>query len=152
MIVVEELRPEHFERVKLRQLEQETLDAFHVKLGHLVEQAARGPAFAFLKDGEVLAIAGLAFVWGKVWEAWLLSTDGLEKHRVPVTRAIVRTLRATEVELGGRVQRIQAQAPVSQPWAARWFEFLGLEKEAVARKFTALGEDAVIYAKVMDGP
>lgn len=151
MIVVEPIRAEHFERMKLRQLEQETLDAFHVKLGQLVEQAARGPAFAFVKDGEVLAVAGLAFVWGKVWEAWLLSTEGLERHRVPATRAIVRTLRATEAELGGRVERIQAQAPVSQPWAARWFEFLGMEKESVAKKYTALGEDAVIYAKVVNG-
>ena len=149
-MIVEELKPEHFEKIKLRQLEKETLEAFHTRLGQLVEVASRGPAYAVVQDGEVLVIGGLAFVWGRVWEAWLLSSEGIEQHPF-AARAIVRTLRATEAELGDRIQRLQAQAPVSQKWTARWFKFLGMKYESTARKYTALGEDAVIYAKVIDG-
>jgi hypothetical protein len=150
-VIVEELRPEHFERIKLRQLEKETLDAFHARLGQLIEVASRGPAYAVVHENEVLVIGGLALVWGRVWEAWLLSSEGLDRHHIAAARAVVRTLRATEVELGSRVQRIQAQAPVSQEWTARWFKFLGLTYESTAKKYTVLGEDAVIYAKVIDG-
>lgn len=151
MMVIEELEPKHFEAIKLRPYEKETMAAFQVRLQALISAAVLGPAYAFIYNGEIVALGGIAMLWGKVGEAWLLSAEPMNRHGLVSARAIIRKLRQTEMELGDRLERLQAQAPVSHPSAHRWIQWLGLEKESVAKKYSATGEDAVIYAKVKNG-
>lgn len=145
-MIVEELEPEHLEKIDLNKYEQETAEAFHVRLTHLVGLASLGPAYAFMENDKVIAVGGIAHLWGAVGEAWLLSSTKMQHYGIRTARAIKKRLLETEKEMN--LTRLQAQAPVSHPSAHRWIKWLGMEQESVARKYTATGEDAIIYAKV----
>lgn len=151
MIEVVEVEPVHFEKIVLRKYEKQTLEAFHAELHHIMQVAVMGPAYTVLCKGEVLAIAGIAMLWGKVGEAWLLSSTSIEKYGSAAAKAVIKKMAEVEAELGNNLTRLQASAPVSHPSAHRWLEWLGLEYESTAKKYSVTGEDCVIYAKVKNG-
>lgn len=148
MIEVQDLEPHHLASIKLRPYEKKSIEAFHAEMSQIATAAVLGPASAFVRNGEVLAIGGFANLWGGVWEAWLLSAESIEVCGLSVARAIKKRFREVDAELGAKIQRLQAQAPVSHASAHKWIEWLGLAYESTARKYTITGEDALIYARI----
>jgi hypothetical protein len=107
-----------------------------------------GPCVSIVADGEVMACGGIGLAWPGVAEAWMtLSPEGAQKpHVLLEIRKQVREWIETY-----HLWRLQASAMCAWPKAARFLEWLGMQKEGVLRRMAPDGADMVLYAWVKNG-
>lgn len=94
-------------------------------------------------DGTPYCASGFYAVAPGVARSWTIRTEAWKRHLrecVRVSRFVIGLL----MESDG-VHRIEAWCPA---WAPRWPEALGLEREAVLRRYASDGSDLVIWSKV----
>ncbi len=142
---IERTTPEHLAKIEPRRYEKETAEEMGVRIGELSSIMACGPCFTFIDGEMIVAIAGLASVWGKVWEAWLISTPYITSK---TGVAIKRKMEELIEDLGPKIQRLQASVAVTHSSAHRWIEWLGMKPEARLKNYSVLGEDVMMYARI----
>lgn len=152
-MVVRDVVPEDFERIEMREYESGTIlghdeEQNMARMNRMVHAVCMGPSKTFEDDlGRIVIIAGIVVLWPGVGEAWLLSArDAMEKG-MGMARSAKRELERMAAEL--KLHRLQAHAPLSFVAAHRWLEFLGMEQESVAQKYTTTGEDAIIFKRIL---
>lgn len=94
-------------------------------------------------DGTPYCASGFHAVSPGVVRSWTIRTDAWKRHLrecVRVSRFVIARLLENPA-----VNRLEAWCPA---WAERWPMSLGLEKEAVLRRYASDGGDVVIWSKV----
>lgn len=100
---------------------------------------------AFIDNGRILAVGGVAPIWNGMGEAWLLPTKDMAGHEVSITRHFMYKLDSAFTDL--RMRRVQAAVKVGFNKAHRLVKFLGFEEEGLMKKYGPEGADYVRYAK-----
>ena len=132
------LPPEHMEDMIVRP--GVCLELARANLG-------RGPAYALMnREGETLAVGGLALAWPGVAEAWLAVNPEASRHPVSLVRACRDMLERLRALLG--LIRIQVHVRATDKAALKFSAVLGFENEGLCRKFTPDGRDAVRLARI----
>lgn len=89
--------------------------------------AINGLSFSAIDNGWVVASAGLIPLWPGVAEAWLLASNRIDQHAIPIGRAVRRGL-YEKIEME-QLHRVQAVTRHDEPMLARWARFLGMQHE-----------------------
>lgn len=143
-----EVRPEHLEQIALKRPEGNP-DTFNDWVSGLVANIARGYAKTFMMDDHIIAIAGVTPLWGKVGEAWIMSSIHASPHAVALALSAKRMFAQIEEELG--YDRIQAAVDVSDGGTRKWLEKMGFIVESYPKKYLLNGRDAVMLVRIKDG-
>lgn len=96
-------------------------------------------------DGTPFCASGFHVSSPGVASSWTIRTAGWRKHLVScvrVSRQVMAALLATD-----EIRRLEAWCP---DWATKWPQTLGLEREAVLRRYAADGSDIVVWSKVKE--
>ena len=118
-------------------------DAFE----RIVVQAENGVAYTGIdKEGKIIAIGGVAFLWQGVGSGWVLTSELLLKHKIWVHRNIRDILDITEKihDLHRIESIILKDHEVSMSWAER----LGFQQEGLLRQYDSHKQDHWLYARV----
>lgn len=148
-MIVTEVEPEHLEKITLADMEQEFSQSMHMNLQGLVQALSVSEAKTFIYDGQILAIAGITPMWGKVGEAWVLSSTYASFHALALARSITKEFDRIIGELN--YLRVQAQVSVGNKSVNKWMKKLGFKQEAIAQNYMADGSNAVIWVRISDG-
>tara|TARA_R110002126_G_C10287404_1_gene485684 strand:- start:51 stop:491 length:441 start_codon:yes stop_codon:yes gene_type:complete len=107
--------------------------------------AAPGRGLAFLGEGNVYAVTGLAPMWDGVAEAWFIPTKDMQKKKIQTIRLVRRELDAAIQRL--KLRRVQAAVRSDFAGAHKLAKFLGFESEGLMKKYGPDGLDYERYAK-----
>lgn len=115
------------------------------------EQVARGPAYAFECDGQVVGVTGMFLQWSGVGLAWMGLTHQVNGHGLWLTKTVQRLLDDTQAE--HHLHRVEAVALAASLRNQLWLESLGFirEQDGIARAYTAMQADMVRYERIVKG-
>lgn len=105
-----------------------------------------GPAYTLMAKGRVIACGGVVLIHAKAGEAWVITTDEVEKYPLLFHKTIKRGLTVIMEEF--KLRRVQALVSRDWPRAGRWIERLGFSNEGLMAAFGPDGTDYIRYAKV----
>lgn len=94
---------------------------------------SRGPAFTARVDGGIACVAGFAFLWRGVAEAWAVVTPLGWAHPMFIHRNVA--VRLHQLIHNHGVWRLQASVKLDFAKGRRWVEALGFEEESVMERF-----------------
>lgn len=100
-----------------------------------------GVAWAALRDGQPVAIGGVAPQSDERAVVWGVLSDSIGASMTSVHRAVRHTLDVLTYP------RLEAHVAVEHEEGHRWIALLGFEREGVMRKFFR-GRDFALYARV----
>ncbi len=104
-----------------------------------------GRGLAFLGDGKVYAVTGLAPLWDGVSEAWFIPTRDMQHKKVQTIRLVRRELDAAIERL--KLRRVQAVVRSDFDNAHKLAKFLGFQSEGLMKQYGPDGLDYERYAK-----
>ena len=104
-----------------------------------------GRGLAFLGEGKVYAVTGLAPLWDGVSEAWFIPTEDMQHKKVQTIRLVRRELDAAIERL--KLRRVQAVVRSDFDGAHKLAKFLGFQSEGLMKQYGPDGLDYVRYAK-----
>jgi hypothetical protein len=136
----------HLERLEARRFEAQELACLGDVKRRAVFYQQAGPAWTGLYDGEIMACCGVIILWAGVAEAWLVTTNLCEQHRLSFHRAIKQNLARLIADMG--LQRLQAAVHAEHVVSQKWVERLGFSHEGLMAAYGPDGSDYVRYAKV----
>ena len=102
-----------------------------------------GPAFAGAHGGDVVCCAGVLPQWEGRAIGWALMSPTAGPHMLRITRASRRFFDMQQI------RRIETWVDPMFPAAVRWIEMLGFKREGCMVKYTPLGGDADLYARIL---
>ena len=106
----------------------------------------QGPCLTLLGcNDEAIACAGMRMLFDHSAEVWLR----LSKKAGPHSVRIIKVQMYRWIEQYNLV-RLQASGPTTWTDLPRWWEWLGMQKEGILRKYGPHGEDYFIYSWVRD--
>lgn len=136
MIRVEDYRPDHLARIRPRAIHE----------GDIPPQI-KTRAIALIRDGEVLAIFGGAYVTPKVLHLWAFISDEVKKCARAFHNKTLELLAFLEkTESPGR---IQMDVQVDFHEGIHWAESLGFKREGVMKHYGPHGEDCWLFARTV---
>jgi hypothetical protein len=112
-------------------------------LAKLAQQ--KGPCFTLVRDAECVACGGLSFMFKQSAEIWLRMSKRVGAHVAKEVREEMYRL----IEKHDLV-RLQASGPVSWKQLPRWWEWLGMHREGILKRYGPHGEDYFMYAWVRE--
>ncbi len=107
----------------------------------------KGPGFAGLKNGEVVACAGVMLLWDRVGEAWAVTSPLVHEYASYFHKATKDHL--AKIINQYRLERVQAFVDKEHKVAMKWAERLGFEQEGEMRKFFQ-GRTYYRYARITE--
>jgi len=108
---------------------------------------AAGPCWAAVRNGQVLALAGLVLHWPGRASCWcLIGADFPTTGWVWLTKQVRRRMGAAIRELA--LHRVEAESAYGWLPGVRWLELLGFEREGLMRAYGHDGRDFIRWAKV----
>jgi len=108
----------------------------------------KGPGFTGIKDGEVVASAGVMIIWDRVGEAWTVTSPLVNKYASFFHKTIKDHL--DKVINQYRLERVQCFVDKENKMATKWAEKLGFEYEGEMRKFFQ-GKTYLRYSRITEG-
>jgi len=143
-----------FDPVLLRLMDLQEWDLEYYKLLNdyeavLRNNAARGPAYAWVRDGKPIACAGIMLYWTGVGEAWLVPSKAVSSLRHTFHRSALRAFEVIASEL--QLRRVSATVNTKNVRADRWIKAAYFEEEGYLREFGVDGSDHRVYARLFDG-
>lgn len=114
---------------------------------YLDAMALPGHGFSLVKNGHLIASAGVYPVWKGLGEAWVIPSDLIKPHR----RQLVTYVREYLDRLFEENDYRRVQATVREDFDAghRFIKFFGFQREAVLRAYGPDGADHVQYARLI---
>lgn len=113
----------------------------------IVQQAENGIAFSGIdKNGDIIAIGGIAIPWQGVGAGWVLTSELLLKHKIWTHRKIRDIIMLAEDAYN--LHRIETVILKDHKVSMKWAERLGFKKEGLLRKYNSNKQDHWIYARV----
>lgn len=115
----------------------------------LDHMAASSGGEVMLDGGELIGAGGVMLHWAGRAEAWLmLRPDATPRQRIAALRRCQKRLAA--LQRAREYRRIEMYVPLDVPWRRRFAEVLGMELEAVCRKWCPRGHDFCLYSRIVD--
>lgn len=143
MIDIVPFETTHLDSLRLQPAQERFLFYFDFEYADFLKTA--GPSFSAVKDGQVLACAGLIKQWENRAIAWSLLNGNLGVEFIKVHRAVDRFLKLSEFN------RIEAYVDANFGQGHRWIKRLGFECEGTMKQFNPDGSDACLYARLRNG-
>lgn len=104
-------------------------------------------AYTALHDGRILVVGGIFKFSEKTGGAWNIFSRHADAHPVAVARMMHRMFLKVAQDHG--LHRLVTWNLKDMAAHHRWCEWMGFEREGVARKFDDKGRDYLQYAKVI---
>ena len=95
---------------------------------------------------EILAIAGLAMISARVGEAWSITGEPVQRHKIVFAQASIVLFNYWINK--HNLQRVQAVVQEDYAKSIKWLEWLGFEQEGLMKKFGVSGENFYRYARI----
>ncbi len=144
MIVLEKFQATHLRQIRVQP--EITARIGHITEIHALALEAAPYAYTFMREGNVVACAGVAEYWSNRGEAWALLFTELRHDFVPITKMVKRFLDVCPL------RRIEAAVVVDHAAGHRWTQLLGFQLEAsLLRAYTPSGEDCSLYSRIRKG-
>lgn len=114
----------------------------------ILEQAALGPAWTAVLDGQPLGCGGLVLPWPGVGIAWMVLSDEMLTHPLWLTRTVKRFL--VDMTRIHHLHRVEAVALEESLTNQRWIEALGfhVEQHGRARAYLSDQRTMIRYERV----
>jgi hypothetical protein len=110
-----------------------------------------GPSWVLCGDGAPICAAGYDYIRPGVWQDWMINTpEAFGQHWRSTTKHVRKGMNAMLDQAD--VHRLQCVSLASRVDAHRWYAVLGLAPEGTLRAYGANGQDAIMFARVKDGP
>lgn len=141
--MIVEFKPEHLESFKLQANQSMLSGELNYEYGKGLKES--GEAFSCIKDGEIIACAGLIKVWENRLLAWALMTENALTPRVflEIHKASIKLFEFNNDK------RIEAYVDLNHKKAHEWIIKLGFELECKEMKrFLPNGSSQALYARV----
>ncbi len=132
----------HLAELRLQATQRYVAPMMTAEYGAALRKA--GPAFAGIRDGKVLAAAGLIMLHAERASAWALLAEDSGKQFVAIFRAIRRFLDSQSI------RRVDTWAFSEFEPARRWLRMLGFSPEGRMRSYCEDGSDAELYARITE--
>jgi RimJ/RimL family protein N-acetyltransferase len=114
----------------------------------LRNNARRGPAYAWVREGKPIACAGIMKYWEGVGEAWMVPSTAVSSVRHTFHRSALRAFEVIARELN--LRRVSATVNTANVQADRWIRSAYFVEEGYLREFGVDGTDHRIYARLFD--
>lgn len=133
--------PNHARQIKLQPAQAHVKNDL-LQPGVVESLAAAGQSFTAIEGDQVIAIAGIAIQWEGRAIAWALISEDAGKHFLAIHRAVKGFLDQADI------RRIEAFVDSDFKQGMKWIEMLGFENEGLMRKFSIIGNDCYLFARV----
>lgn len=133
--------PNHARQIKLQSAQAHVKDDL-LQPGVAESLANAGQSFTAIEGNQVIAIAGIAPQWEGRAIAWALISEDAGKHFLAIHRAVKGFLNQCDI------RRIEAFVDADFEQGMKWMEMLGFENEGLMRKFSIIGNDCYLFARV----
>ena len=112
----------------------------------------RGGVRAALLDnlGSPICAGGWYPVEEGIYQPWMVGTQAGWDYHWRDVHQFARWMTEQVMAHPAGLRRLQMMAPLSRPGALAWYERLGLEREAVLRRYARNGEDVALHARILD--
>lgn len=110
------------------------------------ENAARGPAFTMLDDGQPVMSAGVVIYWPGVGEAWMHLSPWFHSHVKTAYREVRDILR--QIIVTKHLRRVQCPIHAEMEKNMNFVEHLGFQIEGILHRWGPEGGDYIAYAMV----
>lgn len=138
---IEPFKAWHLHELALQPSQAHFSDFFDPKYGPSLE--AGGPAFTGLDNGQVVGCCGLVKHWENRATAWALLGDTSGRNFVSIHKAVARFLDMSDF------RRIECYVDAGFEEGHRWVKMLDFQPEGYMKAFSPMGDDAVLYARVI---
>jgi len=128
--------PEHFSRIKLKE----------VMAKDLGEISTCNGSVTFLVDDEPVAIFGGFFISQGVFQVWSLMSESVRKYPLAFHKSVKEMIDHWFERLN--MTRMQMSVRVDHVEGARWAELLGFSCEGTMKKYGPTGDDHKLFARV----
>lgn len=133
--------PNHASQIKLQSAQAYVKDDL-LQPGIAESLANAGQSFTAIEGDQVIAIAGIAMQWEGRAIAWALVSEDAGKHFLTIHRAVKGFLDQCDI------RRIEAFVDSDFEHGMKWMKMLGFENEGLMRKFSIIGNDCYLFARV----
>lgn len=130
---VRDFRPDDYTRIERRRFDLITFQAVSDPGAAARLLATRGPAFTGLVDGEVIACGGILIFWAGVGEAWVVTSDLVDRYKLFFARTV--TAKLGQIIREHRLERVQAAIDAEHHASIKWVEKMGFTNEGLMRKY-----------------
>lgn len=123
-------------------------DGEQIMTAELAEQAARGPAFTAVLDGQILGSAGIVIAWPGVGMLWMTLSPELNGNGMWLTRVVRRVIE--DAVRAHRLHRLEGYALADSERNQHWMEALGFtaEKDGRATAYLSDHRDVIRYERI----
>ena len=140
--------PADADLLELREIDARALRHLPDPAGMIRQMASLGPFFTMLAAEGIVAIAGVVLVHIGMGEAWVGTSDLVEKYPLSFCRMVKKYLGQIIDDHG--LWRVQSHVLAEHDRSHVWTRWLGLEQEGLMRKYGLGGEDYIRYAWVKE--
>ena len=141
MIIVEQLTVAHAKAMKIQEAQ--------VSVGPLIEcddyissLIAAGPAYAMVKDGETIIMAGVSIFWKGRAFGWATVSRQAGPYMRRITAEVRKFLESSDIK------RIETAVDCRFDAGHRWADLLGFTYEGTMKAWGPQGNDFDMYARV----
>lgn len=99
---------------------------------------------AYVEDGKIYSVAGIAPLWDGVGEAWAIPTKRIRDRKTAIARHFKYTFDMVAQDL--KMRRVQAAVKMGHKEAHRLVRFVGMEEEGLMKQYGPDGADYMRYA------
>lgn len=127
-----------------RHLEKLKAKSIHA---HEMPKEINGTAMTVMAGKEPIAIIGGFFFTPTVLHAWGLISEHVHKYPIAFHKTVCDIISFYEEKKF--VKRIQVEVRLDYKPGQRWLEAMGFSREGIMKSFGPLGEDHVLYGRVL---
>jgi hypothetical protein len=142
-------RASHLRLMQLHPSAQQVVDNLPNYSQQIDKMGDMGMGWAWIGDGRVLAMFGVALYWQGMAEAWLMvDQKSIQNRALQLTKGSRRFFDNIGPAIG--LRRCQLMVSVAHKEAISWARLLGFEQEAVLRRYGVDGADHLVFARLYD--
>lgn len=137
----------HLSAMDLREQEKQYLRSFDNYMDLARQQEKRGPCFTAVVENEGIACCyGFAQYWTGVYEAWLITSNLVERYPIQTIRTARREI--DNFEIASQAHRLQMVVNTSFPLSIRFAEALFFYSEGVLKQYGPDGSDWLMLSRI----
>lgn len=141
MILLERLTTAHIQAITLQPAQACVQGVLTAEFARDLTQH-KGVGWAAVRDGRVIAAAGIVEMWEHRATAWALFSQDAIDGFIQIHRAV------RDVLADAPWRRVEMTVDAQHDAGVRWAERLGFQCEGRMRAYTADGRDCFLFAKV----
>jgi hypothetical protein len=132
VIEIRQYVPSDYLRISRRAFDLTTFIGF-VDPYSVAENLMKGPAFTGECNGDIIACGGIIPLWKGVGEAWVVTSELVEKFRFTFAKVVWRNLRVQIDAM--ELDRVQTVIHKDHKVSIKWAERMGFVSEGLMRKY-----------------